>query len=144
MTVCQHHSLLPYNTFGLDVKAAHFVEVQTVEELRTVLQSMPHPLLVLGGGSNVLFTQDVDGWIVKNNIRGIQVVRQYPNKVWVKVGFQAGSGRRPEVRMRAASGLPRSVAKEENHARRQIVPLFSAFCPRVFAAACIGPAGTRS
>jgi len=86
MTVCQHHSLLPYNTFGLDVKAAHFVEVQTVEELRTVLQSKPHPLLVLGGGSNVLFTQDVDGWIVKNNIRGIQVVRQYQNKVWVKVG----------------------------------------------------------
>ncbi|MEN9416039.1 MAG: hypothetical protein RLZ62_2343, partial [Bacteroidota bacterium] len=58
----QHNvSLLPYNTFGIDVKAAHFVSVQTEDDMRTALRSGISPVLVVGGGSNILFTRDVAG-----------------------------------------------------------------------------------
>jgi UDP-N-acetylmuramate dehydrogenase len=42
--------------------------------------------MLLGGGSNVLLTQDVPGLVLKNNIQGIRVIREFKNKVWVEVG----------------------------------------------------------
>ena len=86
MTILQNLSLLPYNTFGLEVKATHFAEISSMEDLRTGLRSGIRPILVLGGGSNLLFTQDVNGLVLKNNLRGIRVVRSFKNKVWVEVG----------------------------------------------------------
>ncbi|KUG08725.1 UDP-N-acetylmuramate dehydrogenase [Solirubrum puertoriconensis] len=72
----QHHvSLLPYNTFGIDVKARYFAAFGNVEELRELLQ-LPEvqqaDKLVLGGGSNLLFTRDFDGVVLKNEIRGLE------------------------------------------------------------------------
>lgn len=67
-------SLKPYNTFGIDVKAKYFAEVENVEQLRIVLSTdiaQTHRLLVLGGGSNMLFTEDFDGLILKISIQGI-------------------------------------------------------------------------
>ena len=52
-------SLLPYNTFGIDVKSKQFVGIKTIEELQEVLnQNQLENLLVLGGGSNLLLTKD--------------------------------------------------------------------------------------
>ncbi|MFI5450923.1 UDP-N-acetylmuramate dehydrogenase [Pedobacter sp. UC225_61] len=67
-------SLKTYNTFGIDVTANYFVEVKNVEDLREVFN---HPiaktkkLLVLGGGSNMLFTKNFDGIVLKVSIPGI-------------------------------------------------------------------------
>ncbi|MCY7327198.1 MAG: UDP-N-acetylmuramate dehydrogenase [Saprospiraceae bacterium] len=79
-------SLLPYNTFGLDAHAAHFVEVHTVEELRAALQKAIHPVLILGGGSNLLFAHDPPGLVIKNSIRGIEEVHRSDREVRLKVG----------------------------------------------------------
>jgi UDP-N-acetylmuramate dehydrogenase len=67
-------SLKPYNTFGIDVKARYFAEIsdkQDLVELRSTAAFGDHKLLVLGGGSNLLFTEDFDGLVVKISIPGI-------------------------------------------------------------------------
>ena len=66
--------LKPYNTFGISVKALFFAEVFTEEDLQEILRSTvisAHRLLVLGGGSNILFTEDFDGLVIKMSIPGI-------------------------------------------------------------------------
>lgn len=69
-------SLKPFNTFGIDVKARLLATFTSVDELRALLQH-PHvaalPKLILGGGSNVLFTQDVEAAVLLNRIKGITV-----------------------------------------------------------------------
>jgi UDP-N-acetylmuramate dehydrogenase len=80
-------SLQPYNTFGIDVKAREIVHIQTVDDLRNLIHDrrlQPHEILVLGGGSNVLFTQDVQETILRNELKGIEVVREDDAHVWVK------------------------------------------------------------
>jgi len=79
MEVHTHQSLKPFNTFGLEVFSSKFVEVFSIPEMVEVLthQIKPNePLLVLGGGSNMLFTQDYNGWVLKNSIKGIEIVRE--------------------------------------------------------------------
>ncbi len=85
MKLLEHHALLPYNTFGLDVQASRFAEVTSLDELRQAIRQ-PAPLLVLGGGSNIVFTRDVEGMVIKNTIRGMEVVQESEDKVFVKVG----------------------------------------------------------
>jgi len=68
-------SLRPFNTFGVDVSAALFARVRSVEDLQRVLADRSvadAPLLTLGGGSNVLFTEDFDGCVLKVEIPGVQ------------------------------------------------------------------------
>ncbi len=86
MKILENTSLLHFNTFGLDIKAAHFAEISNLDDLRAGLRAGIQPVFLLGGGSNVLFTQDVQGLVLKNNLRGIQVIREFKNKVWVEVG----------------------------------------------------------
>lgn len=86
MKIQENVSLLPYNTFGIDARAAYFVEAHDINELRAALRSGIRPVFVLGGGSNILFTHDPEGLVLKNSLRGIEVLRQFPNKVWVEAG----------------------------------------------------------
>jgi UDP-N-acetylmuramate dehydrogenase len=68
-------SLRPFNTFGVDASAALFARVRSLEDLQQVVADdrvVGSPLLVLGGGSNVLFTQDFDGCVLKIEIPGVQ------------------------------------------------------------------------
>ena len=79
--------LREYNTFGIEARAKAFVEVTTVEELKELMRRPEFgemDRLILGGGSNVLFTGDFEGLVVKNSIRGIEVVREDEDHVWVK------------------------------------------------------------
>ena len=59
------YSLLSYNTFGIDVSAARFLEYTSVEELQQQIAqgAVTTPFLHIGGGSNLLFTKDYDGWV---------------------------------------------------------------------------------
>ncbi len=68
-------SLRPFNTFGIDANAALYARVRSLEDLQRVLADrrvIGMPLLLLGGGSNVLFTQNFDGCVLKIEISGVQ------------------------------------------------------------------------
>ena len=79
-------SLLPYNTFGIDVKSKKFVSVRSTDELKAVLnQNQEKRLLVLGGGSNLLLTKDFEGLTLRIENRGIEIVQEEQSSAKVKV-----------------------------------------------------------
>jgi UDP-N-acetylmuramate dehydrogenase len=89
MQIQENFSLKHYNTFGIDAKARWFVSFKSVSELNEALTSNLKPRtsnLILGGGSNVLFTKDFDGLILKNDIKGIEKIKEDNDHVYLKVG----------------------------------------------------------
>ncbi len=71
MEVKENFSLKEYNTFGITAVARKFASVQTIDQLREVIgQNRGEQLLILGGGSNMLLTRDVDALVVHVNLRG--------------------------------------------------------------------------
>lgn len=82
------YSLLPYNTFGIDVSATRFLEYASVEELQQLIEqgAITTPFLHIGGGSNLLFTKDYDGLILHSRIGGIEVLEEDEQSVSVRVG----------------------------------------------------------
>ena len=82
------YSLLPYNTFGIDVSATRFLEYASVEELQQLIEqgAITTPFLHIGGGSNLLFTKDYDGLILHSRIGGIEVLEEGEHSVSVRVG----------------------------------------------------------
>lgn len=87
----ENFSLQPYNTFGVDAKARYFVEIKSVQELIETLKlpiAQTFPLLFLGGGSNVLFTQDFSGLVIQLNLKGIseEIVNENEVLVTAKAG----------------------------------------------------------
>ena len=69
MTIKENISLLPYNTFGIDVKARLFIEYCSLDELRQVLKDhRGERVLHIGQGSNLLFTKDFDGVILHSGM----------------------------------------------------------------------------
>lgn len=78
-------SLQPYNTFGINAKAASFCNVTSIENLVSVLKvHHSKPLFILGGGSNMLLTQDVEALVLHINLKGIDVVSETEDTVVVK------------------------------------------------------------
>lgn len=87
MNIQQNISLKPHNTFGIDVKAREYVVVESMEELQVLCAAFnlsDRKLLVLGGGSNILLTGDFDGMVIRINMKGISVVKEDEDHVWVK------------------------------------------------------------
>jgi len=79
MNITEDVSLEQYNTFGVSVTAQYFVIVSTIDEIKEVLTSeiaKNNSVHILGGGSNILFTKDIDGLVIKNNILGKKVIRE--------------------------------------------------------------------
>ncbi|MBD0294075.1 MAG: UDP-N-acetylmuramate dehydrogenase [Flavisolibacter sp.] len=83
-------SLKPYNTFGIDVTARYFAPFRSVEELSELLSNYklltPNAKLILGGGSNILFTKNFDGLVLKNEIAGIEVIEESEEHIYIKAG----------------------------------------------------------
>ena len=79
-------SLKAYNTFGIDVSAHYFSSFATQDQLKDLITKTPAPPLILGGGSNLLFTRDIDGLVLKNEISGIDLVLEEEEYVYVKAG----------------------------------------------------------
>lgn len=73
-------SLKSHNTFGIDARASLFATIQTVEELQGLFQGneidQSEPMLILGGGSNILFTRDFEGLVMKMDLQGVSVIRE--------------------------------------------------------------------
>ena len=82
------YSLLPYNTFGIDVSASRFLEYASVAELEEYIAQgvVTAPFLHIGGGSNLLFTKDYDGLILHSRIGGIEVTAEDSQAVSLRVG----------------------------------------------------------
>ena len=80
-------SLKKHNTFGLDVNAELFASIKRKKHLLK-LKEIPKPTLILGGGSNLLLTQDVEGLVLKVNIKGREIIDEDEDSVHVK--FWAG------------------------------------------------------
>ena len=85
-------NLQPYNSFGFDAVAKYFVEINTIDDLQTLIKSgelQKHKTLILSGGNNVLFQEDVfDGLVVYINTKGVEILREDENEVVVRA--QAG------------------------------------------------------
>ncbi len=76
MTILENQSLLKYNTFGIDVSAKYFATIDSVDLLSELLSNKTYKQedkLILGGGSNVLFTKNQDAIVLLNQIKGIKV-----------------------------------------------------------------------
>ena len=89
MEIRKNYSLLPHNTFGMDVKASMFIEYDSVEELKTVLRDYPladGAWLHIGGGSNLLFSNDYEGIILHSGIKGYEILKEDDDEVIVRVG----------------------------------------------------------
>ena len=86
MQILENISLKPYNSFGIDSKANYFSLFRSVDELNELLNfkvpgtgyqaSGINHLLILGGGSNLLFTKDFEGIVLKNEIKGIELIKE--------------------------------------------------------------------
>ncbi len=82
-----NQDLTPFNTFGIKTNADTFAGFTSVAELRACLQGNEFKdLLVLGGGSNILFTKDVDALVLRNEIEGFEVQWEDSSYAYVKVG----------------------------------------------------------
>lgn len=87
MLLQENISLKSYNTFGIDVKARYFAGFSNIDELEQTLSLKLQTLnLVLGGGSNILFTKNFDGLVLKNDIKGITELHEDSEYVYVKAG----------------------------------------------------------
>jgi UDP-N-acetylmuramate dehydrogenase len=99
MQILENFSLKSYNSFGIEALARYFVKFSTSDQLEEAFQNFNHTKslsapqndhhsspMILGGGSNVLFVKNFDGLILKNEIRGVDLVREDSEHVYVKAG----------------------------------------------------------
>ena len=85
MTVLSNISLKPYNTFGIDVKAHHYVAVETLEDLKNALKNDEHPKkFILNGGSNMLLTNDLESLVIHLRMKGVAIVKEDEDHVEIK------------------------------------------------------------
>jgi UDP-N-acetylmuramate dehydrogenase len=88
MEILQNHPLLTYNSFGIDVTAKEFVEIFQEEDLKYFIKSSQigsKQIFILGGGSNILFTGDYSGTVVKIGTRGMEVIKEDDEEVQLRV-----------------------------------------------------------
>lgn len=89
MEITANFSLKNHNTFGIEAKAKQFVSVHSVAELKTVLQENPsQKKFILGGGSNMLLTQDIDALVIHVDLKGKKIIEE--NDDYVLAEAQAG------------------------------------------------------
>ncbi|POY41006.1 UDP-N-acetylenolpyruvoylglucosamine reductase [Flavobacterium alvei] len=89
MEIQTNFSLKNYNTFGIEAKAKQFVAVHSIAELKTVLEeNKSQKKFILGGGSNMLLTQDIDALVIHVDLKGKKIIKDDDNFVWVE--SQAG------------------------------------------------------
>jgi len=86
MQIEKNKSLRAYNTFGIDVNASAFISVDSVEDLRTIInQYDKEELFILGGGSNMLLTGPLEKLVIHINLKGIDVISETESDVLLKV-----------------------------------------------------------
>jgi len=85
MQIQPNFSLKSFNTFGIEAKAKSFVAVHTLDELKTVLaNNAAEKKFILGGGSNMLLTQDIDALVIHIDLKGKKIIKEDNDFVWVE------------------------------------------------------------
>ena len=85
MEIHSHFSLKKFNTFGIEAFAKQFVSVDNEAQLKSVLeQHKTEQLFVLGGGSNMLLTKDIDALVIHINLKGRKIIKEDEDYVWVE------------------------------------------------------------
>lgn len=85
-TIQENISLKHLNTFGIAANARYFAAFDSAQQLAVLLESATATPFILGGGSNILLTKDIDGLVLKNEIRGIHTVKEDEQYVYVHAG----------------------------------------------------------
>lgn len=89
MEIQPNFSLKNYNTFGIEAKAKRFISVHNTIELKIILeQNKSEKKFILGGGSNMLLTQDIDALVIHIDLKGKKIIKEDEDFVWVE--SQAG------------------------------------------------------
>lgn len=89
MEILHNFSLKKYNTFGIEAKAKQFVAVHSTAQLKTILEeNKSHKKFILGGGSNMLLTKDIDALVIHIDLKGKKIIEDSDEFVWVE--SQAG------------------------------------------------------
>ncbi len=89
MIVSENYSLKKLNTFGIDAYARYFSEFSSIDEIQEILSKQiftNSQKLILGGGSNLLFTRNFDGIALKNNLKGIEIIKEDADFYFIKAG----------------------------------------------------------
>ena len=89
MNIRNDYSLLAHNTFGIDARCKTFVEYASEEEackVAAMQNGQIEPLLIIGGGSNLLLTKDYEGAVVHSAIKGCEVISETDDEVLLRVG----------------------------------------------------------
>jgi UDP-N-acetylmuramate dehydrogenase len=88
--IIEHNiSLKHLNTFGIEVYAKKFVVIKSHQDLQALISQRDiskEKFLIIGGGSNILFTKDFGGLLIKMEIEGVELVREDEKYVWIKAG----------------------------------------------------------
>jgi UDP-N-acetylmuramate dehydrogenase len=85
----ENSALLPFNTFRFDARAKYLSIISSREDLLDLRDShifMNNPRLFLGGGSNILFTRDFEGLVIRNELKGIEILNEDNHNITLKVG----------------------------------------------------------
>ena len=89
MEIQSNFSLKNYNTFGIEASARQFIAVHSVTELKTILEEHKNEKkFILGGGSNMLLTKDIDALVIHIDLKGKKIIKEDDDSVWVE--SQAG------------------------------------------------------
>jgi UDP-N-acetylmuramate dehydrogenase len=86
MQFVENFDISSYNSFGLQVNARYFAKISSVDELANLSINHNLPLLILGGGSNILFTGNFNGYVLRNQITGIEKTGEDEDHVFMRVG----------------------------------------------------------
>ena len=86
MQIEEHKSLKDYNTFNIQATARYFSSIGSIEDLKLALQSNIHPdIFILGGGSNMLLTKNIEALVLHINLKGIKIISEDRNSVVLNV-----------------------------------------------------------
>ena len=86
----KNYSLKNLNSFGINVSAKYFADFKNTTELAEILEAANENKLILGGGSNILFTKNFNGLVLKNEISGIKIIKEEDDHVYIKAGAGVG------------------------------------------------------
>ena len=86
MQIQENYSLKNLNSFGIKISAKYFARFTSTTELAETLASTQENKLILGGGSNILFTNNFNGLVLKNEIDGIEIIKEDAQHIHVKAG----------------------------------------------------------
>lgn len=86
MIIIKNQNLITYNTFRIKACAENFIRIYNEEDLIQFIKQKHHPISIIGGGSNILLTRDVQGYVLRNEIKGIKIIDEDDDYITVEVG----------------------------------------------------------